>query len=424
MECLKEWFVDACKNESKMPPKCYCSAIPVSAVTKVLSSTQIKLYKAKFEEYSTPDRLYCPVPTCSTFIPPRLFRRPKATEEVMNFQLPVIAHLDGQNETPQDPSFVMNMSLQSPAATKPLVSCPTCEVSICTKCRALEHVGECSGDLDPAFEELLKKWRIKRCPKCRTGVRKVYGCSHVECRCGAHFCWACLKPYNKCDQSCPQESDDDESSLEDDDLDGQAGFYEGDEHDFGDEPDHGIAQPWSCRHDFNQMEPPSSSSSDAGDIAGEEEEEEGVKEETEMQCSNCFRVVVIIGGEGKTEIEEATDKDTDKGETSKTKPNLKLNSPVWRCHGEHTTCNVCPQDALPARANDVSRLHSCDCGLKVCVECNVPEIEAQWPEVLKKRRDEREKEASTAWECDGCAAIVCGSCKDFMEKEEGSRYMP
>lgn len=172
------------------------------------------------------------------------------------------------------------------------------------------------------------------------------------------------------------------------------------------------------------MEPPSSSSSDAGDIAGEEEEEEGVKEETEMQCSNCFRVVVIIGGEGKTEIEEATDKDTDKGETSKTKPNLKLNSPVWRCHGEHTTCNVCPQDALPARANDVSRLHSCDCGLKVCVECNVPEIEAQWPEVLKKRRDEREKEASTAWECDGCAAIVCGSCKDFMEKEEGSRYMP
>jgi hypothetical protein len=37
MPCLKEWFLDACKNESKMPPKCACSAIPLSAVINVLT---------------------------------------------------------------------------------------------------------------------------------------------------------------------------------------------------------------------------------------------------------------------------------------------------------------------------------------------------------------------------------------------------
>lgn len=38
--CLKEWFIDACKNESKMPPKC-CSAIPLSAVSNLLTTAQV-----------------------------------------------------------------------------------------------------------------------------------------------------------------------------------------------------------------------------------------------------------------------------------------------------------------------------------------------------------------------------------------------
>jgi hypothetical protein len=127
----------------------------------------------------TPNRLYCPVPTCSTFIPPRLFIISKPImDEVPNLQLPRLAQLDSQ--ITQDPAFVVDIYLNSPTASIPRVSCPMCKISVCTKCHAIEHLGECSGDLDPELAELLKRWRIKRCPKCRTGVRKVYGCSHVE----------------------------------------------------------------------------------------------------------------------------------------------------------------------------------------------------------------------------------------------------
>lgn len=40
ISCLKEWFIDACKNESKMPPKC-CSIIPLSTVSNLLKKEQV-----------------------------------------------------------------------------------------------------------------------------------------------------------------------------------------------------------------------------------------------------------------------------------------------------------------------------------------------------------------------------------------------
>ena len=182
--CLKEWFLDACKNESKMPPKC-CSIVPLSAIANLLTSSQIELYKAKYEEWATTDRIYCPVPTCSAFIPPRLYIKIR--------QGPSTPHKDPFNSNPSTQIGTPKKDI------KPHVACPTCAVSVCTKCRALRHIGECpESDLDPVLEEQLKKWKIKRCPKCRAGVRRMYGCSHIECRCGAHFCWECLLPINQC----------------------------------------------------------------------------------------------------------------------------------------------------------------------------------------------------------------------------------
>jgi hypothetical protein len=40
-DCLKSWFLDACKNESKMPPKC-CTMIPVSSITHLLTKDQVR----------------------------------------------------------------------------------------------------------------------------------------------------------------------------------------------------------------------------------------------------------------------------------------------------------------------------------------------------------------------------------------------
>lgn len=40
--CIKDWFLDACKNESKMPPKC-CYAIPLAIVVGQLDVSQVSL---------------------------------------------------------------------------------------------------------------------------------------------------------------------------------------------------------------------------------------------------------------------------------------------------------------------------------------------------------------------------------------------
>lgn len=169
-----------------MPPKC-CSIIPVSAITNLLDSSQIELYKIKYEEWATPDRIYCPVPTCSTFIPQRLYIKIRPGQPVPRY--------DTANTLPVP--FIQSTSPKKDI--KPHVACPTCGVSVCTQCRSLSHVDACpESDLDPGLEEQLRKWKIKRCPKCRAGVRKMYGCSHVQCRCGAHFCWECLLPINQC----------------------------------------------------------------------------------------------------------------------------------------------------------------------------------------------------------------------------------
>ncbi|KAJ4989273.1 dihydroxyacid dehydratase [Stagonosporopsis vannaccii] len=32
---------------------------------------------------------------------------------------------------------------------------------------------------------------VRECPACKVGVQKTYGCDHMKCHCGAHWCWAC-----------------------------------------------------------------------------------------------------------------------------------------------------------------------------------------------------------------------------------------
>lgn len=39
LTCLKDWFIDACRNESKMPPRC-CTVVPLSSVVGILTEEQ------------------------------------------------------------------------------------------------------------------------------------------------------------------------------------------------------------------------------------------------------------------------------------------------------------------------------------------------------------------------------------------------
>jgi hypothetical protein len=91
--CLKDLFMAAMRDESLMPPRCCRQEIPLLLAR--LTKTEMDSFEAKRLEFSTPDRLYCSRPTCSTFIPPKCILRgigtcPRSVEllehlVVMNF---------------------------------------------------------------------------------------------------------------------------------------------------------------------------------------------------------------------------------------------------------------------------------------------------------------------------------------------------
>lgn len=91
---------------------------------------------------------------------------------------------------------------------KPEVSCPKCNTMVCTSCQRVVHPGSSCEDAakqdaaEAGLGALLEKWGVKRCPRCRTAIRHMFGCGHISCRCGANFCFGCLQPVNECAPDC------------------------------------------------------------------------------------------------------------------------------------------------------------------------------------------------------------------------------
>jgi len=194
--CLKDMFVAACKDITRMPPRC-CTQIPLYHARPYLSAEEAAEFRAKYEEWSTPKPFYCPVARCSAFIPNRLLPQVRTNSKGKQ-------RVDSGVGTP----------------TSPTVSCPNCKVDICTKCRSLAHTGgtclPLEWGIDKDTAELLERWGYKRCPKCSHGVKRMFGCNHMECRCGAHFCWVCLQDKDECDGGCYEDSDNGDEDYEND----------------------------------------------------------------------------------------------------------------------------------------------------------------------------------------------------------------
>lgn len=157
-DCLKREFGVAMMHLERMPVICCGTIMHYEVVNKLLPTAEIEAYKLRFDEQNTANPLYCPVPTCSTFIPPRLFSK---------------------NETK--------------------VLCITCSVTICTKCKQQADDNHICAKIEQR-EAILNTFHYKICPKCGTGVMKMFGCPHVRCQCGAHWCWDCQRPINACYQ--------------------------------------------------------------------------------------------------------------------------------------------------------------------------------------------------------------------------------
>jgi hypothetical protein len=263
--CIKKMFLDACKDTSRMPPRC-CVPLNIQQAKPYLTTEEVALFRAKYEEWSTPNPLYCPVPACSAFIPDRLLPEHLRTKTKRR--------VDSGVGTPKSETF----------------ACPTCEASICVDCRQHAHPGSmCTiGEfgLDEETAKLLQQWGYKKCPKCGHGVKRMFGCNHMACRCGAHFCWSCLENITECGGGCNDDDDEDEYGEDDEGDDdsvagrdgegqettdqadpaaatqtvaerprnldgGGAHYWANTALDFGHEPSDEPQAVWSCHHSFS-----------------------------------------------------------------------------------------------------------------------------------------------------------------------------
>nr|OQO27782.1 hypothetical protein B0A51_05840 [Rachicladosporium sp. CCFEE 5018] len=89
-------------------------------------------------------------------------------------------------------------------STQQLFACPTCHIAICTRCRQIAHTGYCDNSAEDHEAAMLLSFGYKRCPRCKHGLKKMYGCSHMACICGAHFCWYCMKSIRDCNGDCAE----------------------------------------------------------------------------------------------------------------------------------------------------------------------------------------------------------------------------
>ncbi|KAL7617119.1 hypothetical protein Lser_V15G01519 [Lactuca serriola] len=84
--------------------------------------------------------------------------------------------------------------------------CPNCHRLFCAQCKVAWHTGiDCHefkslkkderNPEDLMLMQLAKNKQWKRCPSCNFIVEKRYGCHHISCRCGQHFCYGCGKEH-------------------------------------------------------------------------------------------------------------------------------------------------------------------------------------------------------------------------------------
>lgn len=249
--CLREYLIRASKDESLMPVRC-CGPYNIGLAKFLLTTEEFELYRAKYEEWATVNRVYCPVPTCSAFIPPRFFPRnikdllPKSKKEKMQ----------EKKALPEKPNFEK--------VEPSYVHCPKCTVQICCSCKQLHHPGsqcpETVDGLDPELARLFRLWGIKRCYKCRAAVRKMMGCNLIACRCGAHWCFNCTRPKDVCDDDeCEEEEEEEENNEGEGEIEGAGTSRPNDEEeiedldrdaegDWGFEPDNGEHESSGCKH--------------------------------------------------------------------------------------------------------------------------------------------------------------------------------
>jgi len=92
--------------------------------------------------------------------------------------------------------------LQLDETDEPRATCPLCKMVVCVPCKTqwhndltCEEYQALPPDVRSPEDRLLiqlakeKKWR--RCKDCGRIIELAYGCNHMTCPCGTHFCFKC-----------------------------------------------------------------------------------------------------------------------------------------------------------------------------------------------------------------------------------------
>lgn len=136
-ECLTGLVHLSLRDETLFPPRCCRQPIPIITGSWFSRDLVLQLY-AKQLEHETPNRTYCSVLTCSTFVPP--------------------AYIIGA-----------------------IARCPTCSQLTCTNCKEEQHAGICrQNDTLKELRKLANEngWQI--CCVYHRIVKLDRGCYHIS----------------------------------------------------------------------------------------------------------------------------------------------------------------------------------------------------------------------------------------------------
>lgn len=137
-ECAKIIFINSAREETLFPPRCCQQTIPLAAVDVYLTAEFIEHFKEKSVEFQTANRIYCPWPTCSAFIPP--------------------SSINGE-----------------------IAVCEKCGYWVCTLCKGATHQGRDCPE-DASLKDLVQTAKgagWQRCYHCNRFVELSHGCNHI-----------------------------------------------------------------------------------------------------------------------------------------------------------------------------------------------------------------------------------------------------
>lgn len=177
--CMTASFVKAVREPDLLPLRCCGKPIDVTLVERLpLTAAAVVAFKAAHEEATAENKMYCPVSTCSAFV---------------------------------------NVGRLVPAGAPPPGAhpCPRCATPLCLRCKARAHnpgvscaaaaaarAAAADGAAERAVRDLAAAAGWQTCPACAAVVELEHGCNHMQCRCGASFCYACGVRWKRC--PCPQ----------------------------------------------------------------------------------------------------------------------------------------------------------------------------------------------------------------------------